>query len=421
MRFEWESAPRSRAPELNATWARLEIRILESVVTRVEDRRCSSTRTGIYVPLFPIAEWLVSNWFFLWDEWREDAPRERHNLLSAREGFALPDLSFRPTESKVHLAWRRSEAPFSRLEFLAEGTAALTKAVVREECCRLVEAVIQRLRDAPGEQTTGGFHLDQDWQALKDVLRDREQRQFCERAARLGLDGFDVSEELAEQIEALSSLLPDTVLDDFCNAVAPGEILSGAGFVRDFLKSSDREAGEDRWEEVRGQMARVSSGSPWRDGYEQAARLRSCLGLEGRVPSDLAEYLRSSLGHADVVSITAPSRIEGISRRKKGYVPKFGIPSVLRPDSQRFVLARAVGDFLALGETALITKGHTEHQRRNRAFAAEFLAPADSIRKHIHGETIEEDDLAELAAEFQVSDYVIRHQIENHGLARIAA
>jgi hypothetical protein len=62
-------------------------------------------RFGIYVPLFPVAEWMVSNWFFLWDEWRSDAPRDRHNLLTAREGFALPDLTFRPTESHMELTW----------------------------------------------------------------------------------------------------------------------------------------------------------------------------------------------------------------------------------------------------------------------------------------------------------------------------
>ena len=122
IRFEWEESPRVRAPELSATWARLEVHVDDKVITRVDAERSGSVRTGIYVPLFPIAEWMVSNWFFLWDEWRLDAPPARHRLLSAREGFALPDLTFHPTESHMELAWRRLRAPWSLRSMLGPRT-----------------------------------------------------------------------------------------------------------------------------------------------------------------------------------------------------------------------------------------------------------------------------------------------------------
>jgi hypothetical protein len=70
--FEWEDSPRVRAPELDATWARLEIYARDEPITKVEAKRAQSVRTGIYVPLYPIAEWIVANWWFLWDEWRAD-------------------------------------------------------------------------------------------------------------------------------------------------------------------------------------------------------------------------------------------------------------------------------------------------------------------------------------------------------------
>src|ERR1039458_3812421 len=101
LRFEWEESPRVRAPELDATWARMEIYAHGDAVTRVESRRSQSVRTGIYVPLFPIAEWMVANWWFLWEEWRGDAGGPRHCLLAAREGFVLPDIRFLPTETKM--------------------------------------------------------------------------------------------------------------------------------------------------------------------------------------------------------------------------------------------------------------------------------------------------------------------------------
>jgi Zn-dependent peptidase ImmA (M78 family) len=68
-----------------------------------------------------------------------------------------------------------------------------------------------------------------------------------------------------------------------------------------------------------------------------------------------------------------------------------------------------------------VTRTGTEHQQRNRAFAAEFLAPAESIRDRIGGDRVAEEDVEELAQEFQVSELVIRHQIQNDKLAWLGA
>jgi Zn-dependent peptidase ImmA (M78 family) len=92
----------------------------------------------------------------------------------------------------------------------------------------------------------------------------------------------------------------------------------------------------------------------------------------------------------------------------------------MRDDRKRFVIARAVGDFLRSGESSLVTRSQTEHQQRNRAFAAEFLAPAESLRARIHARRVDEDTVEELAEEFKVSPPVIRYQIQNHRLAELA-
>ena len=60
IRIEWEESPRSRVPELDATWARLQIDIGSESATRVEVTRSESIRSGIYVPLYPIAEWMIA-------------------------------------------------------------------------------------------------------------------------------------------------------------------------------------------------------------------------------------------------------------------------------------------------------------------------------------------------------------------------
>jgi hypothetical protein len=421
IRFEWEEAPRAHAPELNATWARLECGVDEQVITRVESRRSSSVRTGIYVPLFPIAEWMVSNWFFLWDEWRIDAPPTRHNLLAAREGFALPDLTFHPTESHMELTWKRVVAPYSGLEFLSEGTALVHKAAVREQFAQLIEAVVERLDVGVREDRGVGSSLVTEWQALKDVLRNDEQRAFCERAARLGFDPFAIDESVAGQIETLGSVLPEVLIDDFCDAIPSTEIASGAEAVRSFIESAAPTARRSgRWNDAR-EMVAAKADVPWRDGYRQATAFRSFLGLNGHSPDDLGDYLSEAIGGFDSRDFAAPPRIDAISYLADDSGPVFGIPVCLRPEKKRFAIARAVGDFLNFGESSLITRSRTEHQQRNRAFAAEFLAPAHSIRARISRDTVDDEDVELLANEFRVSEFVIRHQIQNHRLAACSA
>ena len=420
IRFEWEEAPRVRAPELHATWARLEIRVEDDIITRVDAKRSSSVRTGIYVPLFPIAEWMVSNWFFLWDEWRSDAPSDRHNLLSAREGFALPDLSFHPTESHMELAWRRGRAPYSGLEFLSEGTASVLKPVVREACTCLIEAVVERLSGLPEEHRGIGARLGSEWEFLKNVLGNEEQRAFCERAARLGYDPFGVEQSIAEQIEGLGSVLPEPMIDDFCDAIPLGEIASGAEAVHRFIKAAAPSVPSTKgWSEARERVPTRATDIPWRDGYRQASRFRALLGLNGHTPPDLGPYLSKQLGAFASKEFEAPSGIDAISCLFDGSAPVFGVPGDLRDDRKSFVLARAVGDFLSSGESSLITRSRTEHQQRNRAFAAEFLAPAHAIRERIRTASVDEETVEELAMEFHVSPFVIRHQIQNHRLATL--
>jgi Zn-dependent peptidase ImmA (M78 family) len=56
----------------------------------------------------------------------------------------------------------------------------------------------------------------------------------------------------------------------------------------------------------------------------------------------------------------------------------------------------------------------------NRAFAAEFLVPHEMLKRELSGAMIGEDEIDDLAVEYGVSTFVIRHQIENHQLAQIA-
>lgn len=63
------------------------------------------------------------------------------------------------------------------------------------------------------------------------------------------------------------------------------------------------------------------------------------------------------------------------------------------------------------------TSSQTFRQKRNRAFAAEFLVPADSLKPFVGTYEPDEGELDDIAAEFGVTAWVVRHQLENHRFA----
>ena len=89
-------------------------------------------------------------------------------------------------------------------------------------------------------------------------------------------------------------------------------------------------------------------------------------------------------------------------------------------EPERFRLARSLflRHFTAAPGRRLITAAHTWDQRASRAFAAEFLAPASALAKHIRG-PVSFSDIDKLGDEYRVSPLVIEHQIDNHRLGSL--
>ena len=67
-RFDWVDAPPSPDRLSRHTMAALSIEADGAIVTAVLDRSSRSLRDHVIVPLAPVAEWLVGNWWHLFHE-----------------------------------------------------------------------------------------------------------------------------------------------------------------------------------------------------------------------------------------------------------------------------------------------------------------------------------------------------------------
>jgi hypothetical protein len=163
----------------------------------------------------------------------------------------------------------------------------------------------------------------------------------------------------------------------------------------------------------------------WEAGYQFAAALRANLNSgtwKAHSVDELAGYLSiDQLDHCLLQGTDECQFLDALTGPNKRQNPKFLIEKK-RQDSRQFAFCRALFEHLTSppGRFAAVSGLRTDRQQMSRAFAAEFLAPHQMLKKDLSGAIIGEDEINDLAIEYGVSAFVIRHQIENHDLARIS-
>jgi|GEM_PF-5019867 len=84
--------------------------------------------------------------------------------------------------------------------------------------------------------------------------------------------------------------------------------------------------------------------------------------------------------------------------------------------SHLFSYCRALSEYFTmdLDSVGVVSSTESWSQQVSRAFAAEFLAPIDALVEKLgERDVVFRDDIAELSDTVHVSEWLIRHQIEN--------
>ncbi len=430
--FDWQVAEGIEGPELSATWASLVIRVNRSVLTRVVDHSNSKVRECIHVPLYPLAEWLATNWWCLLHESAdrsgaaESSFRERHALGASREGYLYPDLQVVSLDTGTHLTWKNARLLWSRLEFLErEGWEWIDKEEFRRSCASLVESVVARLSSEGVTDTL----LQEEWQAIRDA--DADEQRFCQTAAALGWDPYSIDQDALAAVFRIEEALGGAVFEEALPILNTGNLeIELAAIERALRVGKAKTMPLDRITSIRDDVVReVREGShqrPLEVGYALARAIRSRLGLDG-TPLRSWRNLGQALGEPRIEeggvtrsrAFNGAGLLEGVVTSDEDGLPGFAF----RPggnQSCRFRFCRGLAELLLSPDTdALVTSSRSSRQQRGRAFAAEFLAPSTALEERRPRGILNEDDIGGLAAEFGVSPWVIEHQVANHGIAQI--
>lgn len=429
-KFDWDDPAGVRGEELRATWARLSIFVGDEPVTLVFDEISRTVRDSVYVPLYPLAEWLVTHWWTLRNE--VDTPERtadtrydtRHSLREAREGYALPSLQCRSVGDAIRCAWESEKLPRHRLLFVSSGVEYIDIASFEEAIAELVTAVVARL----GETSVRGTLLEEEWSAITGA--DEEERAFCNVAGALGLDPYDLTELQAREIVEAASRIPNEVHGEFFAVADPRTLIEESERLRQAVCACQENTTDlTFFKDLRSRSPFATLNRlrpPWRQGYEAARALREQLSLSGsplRTDGELAEALHLSAGQFEEAIYHMPQRssvVDAVVGLNSNDSPGFAI-SEARSESARFHFCRGLFEYWSSRSEGVfaITRSASNRQKRNRAFAAEFLAPSSALCQRVAGAFLNLDDIDKLASEFGVSSYVISHQIQNHRIAAL--
>lgn len=403
--IEWTDGGDVQQREARATWCRLSIAVNGRLVTVLQSPQ-GATRTSLSVSAYPLAEWLVDNWFTI-TEFQGAAAHGGAADLSMRQvgdGLAWPDISFSAEGSALRCDWFSNRTPQhdSHPIFLTTGKDYVPLASAVATFTDFIESVIARLLDAG----ITGTHLENRWSGQANLHED--ELQFVKAAAHLGLDPFDTTDdEDAALIEAASAVDHDLLLPflDSTNFESLPVALRWLREAKGSVQLSESVvptglASPDDFER------------PWEQGYHVAQELRRVMEAPALTLFPIEDFVSATHANESSGGVEAYASTRG---GRTGLV----FPGHRRKETLRFARARALGYWAIFGQTQSVlppTRSHTD--RASRAFAAELLLPShdlSSIQQQIKGPwTVALQD--GVAERFGVSREVLEWQLRNHSL-----
>jgi len=392
-------------------------------LTRNDEEWSSSTADSVHVSMYPLALWLVWNWWRLIAEPSPDAEvrsadwRASHELSAVGDGYLWPRLSVASDGETVQLTMRPTRLGQRQpVRYLASGDAFVSLAEFESAATNFVEIVIGRLDKLQIRDTD----LEITW---RELCAERANPQSTRHRRLEALLGCDPDEASSDALRAIDSLEPEAGVGATAELAAAlvgtdiPEIVRrmsaasrngvGCRAPADVLRAPDLDACRS--------AARDSSIIPWERGSDAARRFRSARGL-GLDPID-SDQLADLIG-LDSQALRDKSDLTwlpaGIAIRDES-----GLKVLLRSRnrrSRRFELARLIGDLVAVpdGEAWYpATDLKTARQKVQRAFATHLLCPVDGLRRYLGND--DSNDAKEAAADyFDVSDLMVDGQLKNN-------
>ena len=383
------------------------------------------------IPAYYLAEWIAGNWWpLLWEPRKnEDIGDDqdfldRHCILAAQHGFALPKVLIVPQGKNLNVSAGSRTVPLADdVRFLRSGNVVLPRQDIETELRKFVQKVVSRLSSGHISGTT----LQELWELI-EATTDPEELVFCRLMGALGASPYVPNLRIEEILEFALKAYDDRLVMDLCLASTPEDFGPAERSAEVAYSAITSTPNSDLSPLSNVQPPPDSVSLPaWRRGSNAAERLREKLQISDMDPrgSDrLFELLRVDPGRTATTGgnagVNAPIPIPivvGIVQRNDQAVRIALVQENER--HRRFAAARGIFAAWAseqLQESRFLTPSVTRDQQANRSFAAEILAPFSYIRSQAMRGRISQDRIFELASDLNIGSDVVWKQAQNKGL-----
>ena len=415
---EWiEDAPNASVEE-RATLCDLIIMVGSDNATEHRDVLEGTVSDAITIPTVHLAEGIATDW------WSIFGGRDRpHPIRRYRSGFILPGLSLTCHGTSFEITGEQKHFANSGIRFWQPDTEIISREEAENVFTGFIEETLERLALSAIQESD----VQLQWARIVDSRQDPEEAAFCEAAGALGVNPYSIADVDAEFIFDAGSLFSETSLIDFLSGIAPIDGPHRRSTLINILEVDRQMEDHSRLPELRSasrtvpdDIRNVRSGEgPWGPGYRAARALREVLGIPTGDAFGCFGDIAGQLGADNFNYSDDLSMMNAVVSRYDDIFVHLRRPFHAGREYEMFNFARAVGDAVCFPKDGCsVVNGlrGADRQAMGRAFAAEFLAPVESVA-NIAAEGL---DVEEIAGRFAVFPEVIRRQVENRDRIEVA-
>jgi Domain of unknown function (DUF955). len=422
LNFDWLPS-RDNSPEIEQTMGMFSFQAGEVNLTENQDIWSQKIEPTVLVSAYPLASWMASSW---WRLLFEPLParskpsvdwRMAHELTASNQGFIWPRVIF-ASDTKSMQIWATSSDSTEKqsVRYINGLDHPVSENFLEfgEIAAAFIESVVSRLNET-GVHGTSLAHL---WEEVKEERSNPDSTMYRRCEAKLGFDPDECPDEIVKEALDLAKNMGNETLYEL--APTCGKESSETrpfSAIKELIESTGLKGKPVNWSNLPVNQERVKA--PWERGKEVASFVRKKIGneekpLTNNILCDLLglqefEYDAWQPPKRQPISVAVP-----LENNEFHYHPRKS-----HPLAKRFEFARLIGDYLLYGNDGkswlASTDIKTSRQKYQRAFAAEFLCPLDSLQAYLDND-YSESAIEDAAEYFDVSQQTIETILINNRL-----
>ena len=266
-------------PEVRAATGNLRIVAGEGdgrvVVTEVEDKLAQTVRSHIRVPVVPLAEWLLMNWWRLRWEGRPQEPSlawyEAHQLSAISGEDPWPPLEISSDGEFVNLHMEAVSGPVpATIRYLQSVNLEVTATAFEAAVERLVDCVEGRL----GATGTDYSDLTELRKELREERKSPSTARACRWQARAGFDPGEAPDGWLQHIQAIVDDVGDNAGEELLSSLP--DLDGGLEAAVELLAAMKQSptAVDLEWVTPSSTLRTATGERPWQKGARLAQALR---------------------------------------------------------------------------------------------------------------------------------------------------